>query len=114
MQHTAVSLIEDHRCCLEKCDWLITTIPGVSCIMLESIRFSLIFLKNRNQNFGEKAVDAIIEIMKNPDEAKKRAEAAYQWVNEYTWENVCKQWTNVFNRALNKVKSAELLKKNFA
>ena len=62
----------------------------------------------------EKAVDAIIEIMKNPDEAKKRAEAAYQWVNEYTWENVCKQWTNVFNRALNKVKSAELLKKNFA
>ena len=41
---------KDHQCCMEKCDWLITTILGVSCIMLESMRFSLLIKSNRNSS----------------------------------------------------------------
>lgn len=60
----------------------------------------------------EKAADAILEIKNNPEEAKRRAELAYQWVNTYTWENVCQDWLNIFKKAANKSKSAQLLKKD--
>lgn len=60
----------------------------------------------------EEAAKTIKHIIDNPEEAAERAEKAYAWATEHTWENVCKQWLNVFNKATNKSKSANLLKKN--
>ena len=56
------------------------------------------------------AARAIQYIVDNPDEAGRRAENAYQWIQENTWEEICKQWLNVFNKATNKAKTANLLK----
>ena len=42
-----IHLLKDHQCCLKKYNLLITTILGVSCVTLESKRFSLIIAKNR-------------------------------------------------------------------
>jgi len=57
------------------------------------------------------AADAIEFIKNNPAQAKQRAENAYKWVKHNTWQEVCKQWIDVFNRAANKSKTANLLKK---
>ena len=58
----------------------------------------------------EAAADAILEIKNNPEEAERRAEAAYKWAIEHTWNDVCKQWITIFNKATNKVKMSEKLK----
>lgn len=60
----------------------------------------------------EAAADAIIEIIENRKEAEKRAEAAYEWVTKLTWENVCKDWSDIFKKAVNKSKTADMLKNN--
>ena len=41
---------------------------------------------------------------------EKKVEAAYEFAQELTWKHVMKDWTNVFNKAVNKSKSANLLK----
>jgi len=55
----------------------------------------------------EKAADAIIEVMegKHPE----RAENAYAWASDLTWQKVARQWMEVFDKAANKVK----ISKNF-
>jgi glycosyltransferase involved in cell wall biosynthesis len=58
----------------------------------------------------EDAAKAIKHIMDNPEEAAERAEKAYAWATAHTWEEICKQWLNVFNRATNKAKMARKLK----
>jgi len=59
----------------------------------------------------EDAADAIIEIMENKNGiVEKKVEAAYEFAQELTWKHVMKDWTNVFNKAVNKSKSANLLK----
>jgi len=47
----------------------------------------------------EDAASAIEYIMNNPDEAARRAENAYQWIQKTTWADVCKQWKNLFEEA---------------
>ena len=58
----------------------------------------------------EEAATTIKYIMDNPDEAARRAELGYEWIQENTWENICKQWLNVFNKATNKAKTARKFK----
>jgi len=58
----------------------------------------------------EEAANTIKYIMDNPDEAARRAENAYAWIQEHTWSDVCKQWLNVFKLAANSAKSKNLLK----
>ena len=60
----------------------------------------------------EKAADAILEIKNNPELAKLRAENAYTWIQDYTWQNVCKNWISLFSKASNKSKMAQVLKKD--
>ena len=57
-----------------------------------------------------KAADAIEEIMagKYPE----RAQNAQKWASNITWESVGKDWSNIFTKAVNKSKSAQLLKKD--
>jgi len=58
-----------------------------------------------------KAADAIIEIMENKDNiVEKKTEAALEWAQDLTWKKVMIDWKNVFNKAINKSKSANLLK----
>ena len=59
----------------------------------------------------EHAADAIQEIMANPAEAAKRADNAHAWILEHTWDAVCQDWLNIFKKAANKAKTANLLKK---
>jgi len=58
----------------------------------------------------EAAADAIEAIMDDPQEAERRAEKAYEWATDLTWKKVCKDWLNIFSKAANKAKSANLLK----
>jgi len=58
----------------------------------------------------EEAANTIKYIMDNPDEAARRAENAYAWIQENTWDAICEQWIGVFNKATNKAKGANLLK----
>lgn len=58
----------------------------------------------------EEAANAIKYVMDHPEEAARRAENAYAWATEHTWENIFKQWENVFNRAANKTLMARKLK----
>jgi len=59
----------------------------------------------------EKAVDAIIEIIENKDGiVEKKTELAYEWATNLTWKTVVEDWKNIFNKAVNKSKSANLLK----
>ena len=44
-------------------------------------------------------VNSLVETYDNPDEAKKRADKAYEWVVKLSWENVCKNWLGVFEQA---------------
>ena len=60
----------------------------------------------------EKAADAILEIKNNPEEAQRRANNAYDWIQTYTWKNVSQDWIKIFKKAANKSKSAQLLKKD--
>jgi len=58
----------------------------------------------------EKAADALLEI--KAGKYPERVEAAYEWAKELTWEKVGKDWMNIFTKAVNKSKSAQLLKKD--
>ena len=59
----------------------------------------------------DKAVDAIIEIMENKNGiVEKKVELAYDWARELTWKKVMEDWTSIFNKAINKSKSGNLLK----
>ena len=58
----------------------------------------------------EKAADAIQDIMAGNN--KQRVDNAYEWVTALTWETVCTDWNMIFGKAVNKAKSAGLLKKN--
>ena len=59
----------------------------------------------------EGAADAIIEIMENKDGiVEKKVELAFNWASDLTWKSVIPQWASIFNRAVNKSKSANLLK----
>lgn len=59
----------------------------------------------------EEAADAIIEIMENKGGiVEKKVNLAYEWAGNLTWKSVMGQWTNVFNKAVNKSKGANLLK----
>lgn len=57
----------------------------------------------------EKAADAILEIKNNPEEAQRRVENAYQWVQDHTWEIICEDWIKLFNKATNKSRTIKLL-----
>lgn len=58
----------------------------------------------------EEAANTIKYIMDNPDEAARRAGNAYDWIQKNTWEEICKQWINVFNKATNKARTARKFK----
>ena len=59
----------------------------------------------------EQAADVIQSMIEDRTEATQRAENAYNWIQENTWEKVCEKWLFVFKKAANKTKSANLLKK---
>ncbi|ADX42534.1 glycosyl transferase [Tetrasphaera phage TJE1] len=44
--------------------------------------------------------DKMLNICRYPSKYQKKAEAAYQWVLDHTWENKAKAWKEVFARAL--------------
>jgi glycosyltransferase involved in cell wall biosynthesis len=58
----------------------------------------------------EQAADAILEIKNNPDIATQKAQDAYDWVNQYTWKNICKDWADIFKKAASKTKSVNMLR----
>jgi glycosyltransferase involved in cell wall biosynthesis len=58
----------------------------------------------------EEAAKTIKYIMDHPEEAAERAEKAYVWATKHTWEEVCKQWINIFNKASNKARMSRKLK----
>ena len=58
----------------------------------------------------EAAADAIEFIKNNSAEVDRRVENAYEWIQKNTWEEICKQWLNVFNRASNKTLMARKLR----
>jgi glycosyltransferase involved in cell wall biosynthesis len=59
----------------------------------------------------EEAADRIIEIMENKNGiVEKKVALAYDFAQDLTWKKVMKDWINVFNKATNKAKSANLLK----
>jgi glycosyltransferase involved in cell wall biosynthesis len=59
----------------------------------------------------EEAADRIIEIMENKEGiVEKKTELAYEFAKDLTWKKVMVDWVNVFNKAVNKSKSANLLK----
>ena len=58
----------------------------------------------------EVAAKTIKYMMDNPDEMAERAEKAYEWAVEHSWENINKQWISVFNRASNKARTARKFK----
>ena len=58
----------------------------------------------------EEAAKTIKYIMDHPEEAAERAEKAYEWAVKHTWEEVCKQWLNVFNKASNKARMSRKFK----
>jgi glycosyltransferase involved in cell wall biosynthesis len=58
----------------------------------------------------EQAADAILEIKNNPDVATQKAQDAYNWVNQYTWKNICKDWADIFKKAASKTKSVNMLR----
>ena len=47
----------------------------------------------------EQAADAILYIKDNPEEAQAKANLAYDWIQEHTWTNICKQWKLLFSEA---------------
>jgi len=47
----------------------------------------------------EQTADTIEYIMNNPDEAARRADKAYEWIQKTTWADVCKQWKDLFEEA---------------
>lgn len=49
-------------------------------------------------------VDKMTNIMRYPGKYKKRAEKAYEWVQERTWEILASQWEEVFSEALKETK----------
>ena len=58
----------------------------------------------------EEAANTIKYLMDHPEEAAERAENAYHWAVKHTWEEVCKQWVSVFNKATNKARMSRKLK----
>jgi len=58
----------------------------------------------------EEAAETIKYIMEHPEEAALRTENAHAWILDNTWDKVCKQWTNVFNKATNKARTARKFK----
>lgn len=58
----------------------------------------------------EEAAETIKYIMEHPEEAANRAENAYDWITENTWDKICQQWISLFKKAANKSKSANMLK----
>jgi len=49
----------------------------------------------------EKAADAIIEIMENPDVAQKKCELALEWVQKHTWNDFRREWAKILDEAKN-------------
>lgn len=45
------------------------------------------------------AVSKLLWVKKNPDKVKKITERAYDWATKLTWENECKKWVNLFEKA---------------
>jgi glycosyltransferase involved in cell wall biosynthesis len=59
----------------------------------------------------EGAADVIEEIMNNKEEADRRAGLAYDWVQNHTWYDVCKDWKKIFEEAKTSLgKKREFLK----
>ena len=57
----------------------------------------------------EQTADTIIHIMDNYNEALLKADEAYKWASNLTWESVMTQWNEVFRKAYNRTKVAENL-----
>jgi glycosyltransferase involved in cell wall biosynthesis len=53
-------------------------------------------------------IDSLVEkwysVYKNKEEAKKKAEAAYAWVQNYTWDKIAKIWDDLFTEAYNSIR----------
>ena len=46
----------------------------------------------------EDAVKKLTWVYDNPDEAKKIANRAYQWVSRLTWKSVAEKWDKIFQQ----------------
>ena len=57
----------------------------------------------------EKTADIIMDIMDDYDEALLRADEAYKWASNLTWQSIMPQWNEVFKKAYNRTKVAENL-----
>ena len=62
--------------------------------------------KNDNEQFRPLTdVEDMVRVWKhiydNPEEAKEKAEVAYNWLKEITWGNIAKQWDKLFQEAYN-------------
>ena len=58
----------------------------------------------------EQAADAIIEIRENTELTTKKVQDGYDWVTQYTWKNICRDWVDLFKKASNKTKSVNMLR----
>ena len=48
-------------------------------------------------------VDKLYHVEKNREEAKEKAEVAYEWVSQYTWDDIAKEWDSLFKKAFSKL-----------
>jgi glycosyltransferase involved in cell wall biosynthesis len=51
-----------------------------------------------SEEYKEKAINEIVDILNNDERKKKYQEAGYKWAKEQTWENVAEQWYKLFDK----------------
>ena len=51
----------------------------------------------------EDAVEKLFYIYKNKEEAQRRAEIAFNWVQGITWDKVCDQWVDLIDKAVSEL-----------
>jgi len=62
----------------------------------------------------EDAVRKLIWVYDNPDKVKDITERAYKWVQQYSWQNIAKQWDALFMEAFNELENERAkIKVNF-
>ncbi|MCK9416121.1 hypothetical protein M0Q97_05635, partial [Candidatus Dojkabacteria bacterium] len=50
-----------------------------------------------SDEYKEKAISEIVDILNNDERKKNYQEAGYKWAKEQTWENRANDWYNLFN-----------------
>ena len=84
---------------------------GVPVVMsgIESFKEQIEFLGVKAELFDPRnstdVARAILEILDNPEKAKKNAEISKEKIKEYSWEKIAKQYINIFERGIKNEKN---------